>query len=1246
MSNSTDCKQNTDLLKLVREGTSQEQRLAAALKPLDPAYPYLDEHTVRHRVVFAQAFSALLNYYNSRNVPEGDWQPFFSEDVSVYLACAAVQDVDYYKSGIQEYLNFLKNLNEHSDEQKSKNYLGYLFSCTGTLARKFDTLKDGLPKEIALKSVLQNLIQSQLAPAFGRLIACYKGDPDHLVADAEPGIDIFGSKTITFRDMFQQGLSADWITDNSTDWISYSSAISPDDSVYGPDGPFWKRINHIATHNLFTSILERFLKVYARIVAEAQKALEETFTKWDRHEPHYALFLAFLHLLEHARTEMNTITGRHLDFYYREILQLREKAAEPGKVHLLVELAKQASAHLVKANELFRAGKDDLGNEAFFANNRDLVVNQAKVAALKTVYRHGDEKAGKTALHDNKGRLYASSVANSADGLGAELTSADQSWHPFYNKIYQDGVLAEISMPKAEIGFAIASHYLLLAEGERTITVNFTIKHYGRLSTKEGKGLGKQDQSTFEEISGLRKKPDFADDSAYEKLKDFVCLFTGKKDWFEATGHHSFNVETDTLSLTITLTGADPAILPYSAKTHGYNFDSGLPVMMVKLRHDDSQYVYSQFQDLVIEKIDLMVNVEGLKTLVVSNDYGPVDISKPFQPFGASPKEGSSLIVGSKEVFQKKLSEAEIDIQWQSAPAPYNDKTVNVAREYLQGGTWQQYNNLNDKDITQTATPLSILGDVKSSAQPPYVDAPDLSEQEDYGSSSRYGFIRLSLTDDFGQSDYETALITYITNMISSGSGTKPDPVVGPFISEFRLNYTAKQSIDLKSSNASVFENRLSRFFHLAPFGQAEQHPFLNVTNTVYLLPQFAFELDDSRKYSEAEFYIGITGLKPPQNVALLFQVADGTADPQSIKPPFHIHWSYLSDNKWFSFGKDEMEDDTGGLLNSGIITFAVPRDASDANTLLPSGMHWIRAAVETESDAVCRLIMVAAQALAATFTDKQNDPAFSSKALAAGTISKLDQPAAAVKKIVQPFMSFGGRGKEEPSAFYTRISERLRHKDREIALWDYERLVLEAFPQIYKVKCLNHTEYEPDESGAGIYRELAPGHVTVVAIPNQRYHNLRDPLRPYTSLGLLKEIESFLGKRFSCFVNLHVKNPEFEEVRVEFNVRLKDGGDETYCVTDLQKAITRFLSPWAFPGGGSPSFGGKIYKSVLINFVEEQSYVDCVTDFQLFHREIDKNEVEGSKSVSILVSAKEHKITPIKIAEADTPGKKYVCEI
>jgi len=90
----------------------------------------------------------------------------------------------------------------------------------------------------------------------------------------------------------------------------------------------------------------------------------------------------------------NTLTGRHLDFYYREILRLREKPPMPGRAHMVVELAKQAPDHQIDAGEPFKAGKDGKGNPAFFASVRDVALNQASVASLMSVYRHGSEQVG------------------------------------------------------------------------------------------------------------------------------------------------------------------------------------------------------------------------------------------------------------------------------------------------------------------------------------------------------------------------------------------------------------------------------------------------------------------------------------------------------------------------------------------------------------------------------------------------------------------------------------------------------------------------------------------------------------------------------------------------------------------------------------------------------------------------------------------------------------------------------------
>jgi hypothetical protein len=134
------------------------------------------------------------------------------------------------------------------------------------------------------------------------------------------------------------------------------------------------------------------------------------------------------------------------------------------------------------------------------------------------------------------------------------------------------------------------------------------------------------------------------------------CLLTSEKEWHEVdTGKLSLaRLADDKLRLQAELGGEFPAVRSYSAKAHGYGLATNLPVLLVKLQHRGNAYRYAQLQDLVLKQIDLTVTVSGLRTLAVSNDFGPVDSSKPFQPFGASPVAGNALIVGSREAFQRR----------------------------------------------------------------------------------------------------------------------------------------------------------------------------------------------------------------------------------------------------------------------------------------------------------------------------------------------------------------------------------------------------------------------------------------------------------------------------------------------------------------------------------------------------------------------------------------------------------------
>jgi hypothetical protein len=1236
MSAPDDCSQNVDPLKLVREGTTQSARSPEAL---DPVYAPVNERGVAHNLVFARSYAALLRYFDATDTQAGDWTPFFTSDISALMAVPAVEDIDAYTSRTQEWFDYLNDMENQSKTADLKDRFSYLYASVASLARRVDEVKQALPGDSGLHVTLQNLIRTQLAPAFTRLIAYYKGaNALGLVSAVAPDVQVLRARAVTFESVMSAtpaaALSSDWSGGQA--WAGYVGGINPDASVYGSAAGVFARINHCSTHTLFKSCFDQFVRVFARLVADAQRALERTLTDSDTHEPHDTLFLAFLRLLEYARESANTLTKRHLDFYYRDVLGLKEKTAAPGHVHLLAELAKQTTSRRFESGEVFKAGKDASGKDAFFANTADFVANQGKVSALKTLYRHGGECVAGTMLH--KGRLFASSVADSDDGLGAPPRSADGSWHPFFSKVYADGSLTHIHMPEAEVGFAIASHYLLMAEGTRWISAELKVSGYtGRVANPFWTNVG---------------DVDLAD--------EITCLVSTEKGWLKKRPSLFVPIE-GAFYAAIEIDGGDPAIVPYSPKVHGYNFQTDQPMLLVVLNQDDTRpYVYSAFKGVAVSSVALRVSVNDLKTLAASNDFGPLDTSKPFQPFGSSPVAGSSLVVGSKEVFQKNLSYARIAMNWLTAPTVYpsTGSLPTVSLDVLQAAQWEVTSNAS---LPVNRTVYGLSADLDK----PAVDEADFTPDVLYSTQSRHGFVKLRLNGNFGQDAYQADLIKYLRKDSATDPGSRPP--TGPTASSLSMGYVARTTLALDSARRDSYERRAGRFFHLTPFGTAEQHPYLNRKGKAFLFPQFEFERTDGNVTqaftSEAEFYVGVSGLVPPQSLSLLFQVVDGTANPLVKKPAPHVAWAYLKQNEWIELEKTAVQDATAGLLNSGIVTLSVPSDATKDNTAMPSGVVWIKAAVESRSDAVCRLLRVAAQAMEAAFADRGNAPEFAATPLPAGTIARLDMPDAAVKKIAQPFASFGGRGAEQSRAFFTRVSERLRHKNRAIDLWDYERLILEAFPQVYKVKCLNHTCYEPTESTAegcatgrsrgGIYRELAPGHVTIVAIPNLQTQNVRDPLKPFTSLGVLEDIRRFVTTFGSCFAQLHVENPQFEEVRVRLSLRLRNGFDETYYQNLLKQAITRFLSPWAFAEGGVPSFGGTIYKSVLINFVEEQPYVDYVTNVELFHDidgvpgTVDLDQVRGSRAVSMLVSvpAPRHEIVLITPAQDAPLGENCGCD-
>lgn len=422
--------------------------------------------------------------------------------------------------------------------------------------------------------------------------------------------------------------------------------------------------------------------------------------------------------------------------------------------------------------------------------------------------------------------------------------------------------------------------------------------------------------------------------------------------------------------------------------------------------------------------------------------------------------------------------------------------------------------------------------------------------------------------------------------------------------------------------------------------GSGKQPPF-NYDNVVAYSTHFTNDASGINQYSghieeEGSLFVGLENLQPLQSVSLLFQFAEGSAMDEDDDPP-QIHWSYLSNNEWKPLkGENLISDSTQGFQTTGIVKIDVPDDATSHNTIITDGLIWLCASVTTNSNRIPQLIGVVAQAVTVTFEDKGNDQSHFDKPLPANSISKLAVTVNEVSKVKQPYASFDGKHTEIGKEFYTRVSERLRHKGRAITAWDYEHLVLDRFPGIYKVKCLTHTDpnclcrhaalpeitqatrvekidslrghetagasglasgqHAPHAECCG--PQIAPGHILIVPISDLKNRNAANPLQPKTSRKTLLDIEAFLQKLTSPFVKVHAKNPVYEQIICAFRVQFTEGIDKGYYLKKLNEEIVHYLTPWAFDANADVRFDQKVYASSIIRFIESRSYVDFITDF------------------------------------------------
>jgi hypothetical protein len=1147
-----------------RSGTSQLQRTKPALTGNEVK---IDERTIADFILFAHRLSQHITYYNLNNVPQGNWSSFLQNDITYHLAEAtAVKSIKWQ----QVWQELMENVEGVSGTAATDNdyqqYFTWRFHFLYTLINRLMNAYAHSSLLPAWHSDLQALFSSAHLVTLYLLLEKYaQASETLLLANATAfsynDIRLLSKETVA-SELLQYGEEVLSLLGSSQSFLEDATFI------FGEAETIPEKV--AAASEYLDELANQLISVYNSVTILADKYLIQTLENDNTHQPHVGLFYAFLMLSEEHRNEMNSLVLRHLDFYYKDVLGVRPKTWKPAQTFVMFELAKNVMEYFLQAGTLLQAGKDGERKDVYYRTLQDIVVTKTEVTDIRSFTILKNISATQKNVRTSLG-LFGSIVANSADGAGKPLVPG-QSWDAFKG----NNAAGTINQ---KIGLAFYSELLHQVVAD-ICTFEIQIK---LLNTT----LHNKAATFIEKYGSIKVTTD-----KEPLLLPVTTVVTGGfiKISFTVSGKKNINKTSPNASLIF-----------------GNKYES--------VDASDMDAI-TTFQTERIVNLFFTISNYTLKVNNVETAAGFTDVSSAFPAFGGVPKSGSTFSVIAPLLRNKTVSSLHLLINWAANTERGFSVSTSFANQTIPG-----------KVVDNTPQSELVLIDDKSSVtfSDDWISIKLLENlgHNDYANKMTAAILTHQEEPDETNAEVLAAFQKYITEKkidgfqlnnlsISKNNPFNPPPIpYTPMIKSLELTGNFKETIFSDGSS-------IDKVFRQYPYGIKKVADALNV----FLLPSFTLSSSIATS-AEGELYIGLKNVLPGQRLQLLFTVEEGGANPSLQNP--QVSWSCLQYDSWVSFAEGNLHDDTNNLIQSGIVSFLLPDVDITSHQLLPAGLCWIKAAVPfNQSSAVAPIISIHPQAVLAEFTNRDNATDYLGSNIPANTITTLFPKQAAIKIVTQPYPSFNGQQTEQAAQVYTRTSERLRHKSRSVTAWDYEHIILEKFLDIYKVKVLHHACLYADSTGNTKKIISKAGSVLVLVMP--KTYSQTGIYKPLVSKAKLTAIHQFIQSLSSPFAQFTVMNPLFDEIVVSFGVVFTAAvKDRLVFEKKVKEDVQRFLSPWAFTDAVEPEFGGVIYRSSLIDFIESLPYVDYVKNLRLSLSSNSTNSLDSvaaSSPASILISS------------------------
>ena len=179
------------------------------------------------------------------------------------------------------------------------------------------------------------------------------------------------------------------------------------------------------------------------------------------------LILTFFNLFKNLQIDINSLSKKHLDYYYKNILLQYPKKISPKKMFVHFEINQNLKSVYLPVDTNVIVGQYDNGNNILYSTDNEINLNNTKITKLSTFFISKNSRIE----YNSKFKLVSGLYSKVHCSTNEEVIDFNQNESVFSSLGEEQFLKTENrkTMDIARVGFAISSPILKLAKSEREI---------------------------------------------------------------------------------------------------------------------------------------------------------------------------------------------------------------------------------------------------------------------------------------------------------------------------------------------------------------------------------------------------------------------------------------------------------------------------------------------------------------------------------------------------------------------------------------------------------------------------------------------------------------------------------------------------------------------------------------------------------------------------------------------------------